>query len=329
MQASDDPVKRQETETESGRELEKKACQLKYKAIMLDHDDTAVDSTLTIHWPAYVDAMRKLRPGQATLGFEEWVSRLYSPGLMPFYREECGLNDEEMKEEYDIWRTWTASKMPHFYEGFLEALVEYRQKGGKIFVVSHSDRDVIERHYSTVCREKGMKAEEEGFPFPDKIFAQEKGVDKKLNKPFPYPVLFVKEKFGIDFEEICVVDDLNPGVEMARAASPSVVVAGVLWSHNVPSVREYMSKNADVLLPDVATFRNLILPPPSPVSERPDATSTAESSPIPAVTKTETAVELSGGEEGESSGKANEKQHCLSVGGNEENLKASAEMVGG
>ena len=37
---------------------------LKYQCLVLDHDDTVTDSTAVIHYPAYLDAMRQMRPGE-------------------------------------------------------------------------------------------------------------------------------------------------------------------------------------------------------------------------------------------------------------------------
>ena len=36
---------------------------MKYKCLILDHDDTIVDSTRTVNFPAFLDSLSKLRPG--------------------------------------------------------------------------------------------------------------------------------------------------------------------------------------------------------------------------------------------------------------------------
>ena len=40
------------------------AMDLRYRCILIDHDDTAVDSTEAVHYPAHVEALRILRPGR-------------------------------------------------------------------------------------------------------------------------------------------------------------------------------------------------------------------------------------------------------------------------
>ena len=38
---------------------------MKYKCLVLDHDDTVVDSTAEIHFPAFVEYLKIARPGLA------------------------------------------------------------------------------------------------------------------------------------------------------------------------------------------------------------------------------------------------------------------------
>ena len=37
---------------------------MKFQCLILDHDDTAVDSTREIHYPAHLEVMQTLRPEQ-------------------------------------------------------------------------------------------------------------------------------------------------------------------------------------------------------------------------------------------------------------------------
>ena len=45
---------------------------LKYKCLVLDHDDTVVQTEKTIGYPYFRDYIEKIRPGQ-TLSFPEYV----------------------------------------------------------------------------------------------------------------------------------------------------------------------------------------------------------------------------------------------------------------
>lgn len=44
---------------------------MRYKCMILDHDDTVVNSTATIHYPAFLEALKLLRPG-VTISLEDY-----------------------------------------------------------------------------------------------------------------------------------------------------------------------------------------------------------------------------------------------------------------
>ena len=46
-------------------------------------------------------------------------------------------------------------------------------------------------------------------------------------KPFTYPIDQIKEKYGLKCEDICVIDDLYPGLKMAIDAK--VDALGVMY----------------------------------------------------------------------------------------------------
>ena len=82
--------------------------------------------------------MKILRPGLTPLDLKGWFLINFDPGIMPYLTEELNLNRNELEEEFNIWRSYTSSRISHFYPGFLEVLHRYREKGGLIAVVSHS-----------------------------------------------------------------------------------------------------------------------------------------------------------------------------------------------
>lgn len=54
---------------------------MKYRCLVLDHDDTVVKSTPDIHYPSFVEALKLLRPDMETLSLEEFVSYCFNPGF--------------------------------------------------------------------------------------------------------------------------------------------------------------------------------------------------------------------------------------------------------
>jgi beta-phosphoglucomutase-like phosphatase (HAD superfamily) len=219
---------------------------MRFRALVLDHDDTAVDSTRHIHFPAYLDVMSRLRPRTKLLDLDGFFQRNFHPGYLEYLRDELGMSDDEVDEEYRIWRTYTATGVPEFYPGMLEFLQEFIGRRGYLVVVSHSAADTIERDY--------RHADHDGVS-PHLIYGWNQEPHKR--KPAPFPVEDACRRLHVSKEEVLVVDDLKPGVVMARRAE--VAVGGAGWGHNVPEIREYMQNACDYYFDRVEELSQLVL----------------------------------------------------------------------
>jgi phosphoglycolate phosphatase/pyrophosphatase PpaX len=216
---------------------------LRFRCLVLDHDDTAVDGTATIHYPAHLRAMELLRPGREPVDLEGWFRRNFDPGIMQFLTGELGMTGAELQAEYAIWREFATSRSPRFYDGFLEALVDFRARGGLVAVVSHSEADVVQRHYDAV-----------GFR-PDTIFGWDLGEERR--KPSPWPIHELRRLHGLEAAEILVVDDLKPGVVMSQAAGVPVAAAG--WAHRIPEIESFMRQSCIAYFETVSQFRQFVV----------------------------------------------------------------------
>jgi beta-phosphoglucomutase-like phosphatase (HAD superfamily) len=220
---------------------------IRYRCLLLDHDDTAVNSAASVHYPAHLESLRVLRPGRATPTLEDWILTNFH-GIMEYLKGELGLSEEELEVEYEIWRKYSTSRTPEFFPGFLSVIAEYRGSGGKVAVVSHSEADVIESHY----RHAGVPA-----AVPDLIFGWSKDADKR--KPSPWPVREALAAFGARPEEALIVDDLKPGVLMSRATG--VPVAGAGWGYDIPEIERYMRANTIAYFKSLEEFKNFLFIP--------------------------------------------------------------------
>jgi phosphoglycolate phosphatase-like HAD superfamily hydrolase len=218
---------------------------LRYRCLILDHDDTAVDSTATIHYPAHLAALKKLRPEHSIPSLETWFLKNFHPGLMVYLREDLEMSSRELEQEFLIWREYTSSRVPRFYPGFLEILVRYRHEGGLIAVVSHSQKDIIARDY--LLHQPGV--------VPDMILGWDQDAGRR--KPDPWPVRQILGHFGLEPYEVLIVDDLKPGVLMAEAAGVDIAAAG--WGHFIPAIRAYMQAHCRCYLSSVAELGEFIL----------------------------------------------------------------------
>ena len=220
---------------------------LRYRCILVDHDDTAVDSTSAVHYPAHLDALAQLRPGRVPPTHEQWLLWNFH-GIMDYLEGELAMTPAELERELEIWRSWTSRHVPPFFPGFLQLLSDFRNGGGKVAVISHSEAGVIEAHYRSASDP----------PFvPDLIFGW--SPDAERRKPSPWPVLEALRILDCPAPRALVVDDLKPGVLMARAAGVDFAAAG--WSHRVEEIERYMRVHAVAYCSRVEDLRALILPP--------------------------------------------------------------------
>ncbi|MDA3957382.1 HAD family hydrolase [Oceanispirochaeta sp.] len=217
---------------------------MKIKCLILDHDDTSVESTPFIHYPAHLEVMRQLRPNHPAVNLEEWFLKNFSPGIMSYMTEELGFTEEEVNEEYRIWRGFTEERIPPFFPGYLDILREYKRRGGIITVVSHSEEDLIRRDYNHADAED----------LPGLVFGW--NFDAEKRKPHPYPVLEILKHYGLAPRDALIVDDLKPAVEMSRTSAVPIAAAG--WGHSIPSIRCYMEQNCQHYLSSVEEFRTLL-----------------------------------------------------------------------
>jgi beta-phosphoglucomutase-like phosphatase (HAD superfamily) len=220
---------------------------LPFQCLILDHDDTAVNSTALIHHPSHVESMRLLRPGVEAIDLDGWFLKNFEPGIMHYLREELGLSREELEIEYKIWREFNISRIPPFFPGFLESLRAYRARGGIITVVSHSEEDIILDAYRAAEGGNGI--------LPDLVFGWD--YDESRRKPSPWPVRSILRRFNLSPDQALIVDDLKPGVLMSRATGVAIAAAG--WAHQIPEIHAYMRENCDFYFESVEQFGSFIL----------------------------------------------------------------------
>ena len=205
---------------------------LRYPCLILDHDDTTVNSTATIHYPCFVEYMQRYRP-QVQMTLEEYFQLNFDPGVEALFSDICGMSPEEIRDEELYWKEYVRHHVPQAYPGIREILEEQRKRGGKLCVVSHSYTENILRDYR-----------QNHLPEPDLVFGWE--YPKEQRKPSVWPLRKIMEQYGFRPEELLVVDDLKPGFDMARAAGVPFAAAG--WAYDIPLIEEYMRTNCGLYL---------------------------------------------------------------------------------
>lgn len=227
--------------------------ELRYHCLVVDHDDTSVMSTPAIHYPAHVEALRRLRPGREPIGLSGWFRKNFDPGLMEYLVGELGFTAEDLAESNVVWRGYTAARVPGFFPGFLSMLAEYRHRGGLVVVISHSEEAMIRRDYLASDYRAG--ASDGGSFVPDAIYGWTDAPE--LRKPSPRPLLDAIGRFGLSPDRVLVLDDLKPGADMAAASGVDCAAAG--WGHDVPEIRAAMRAACFRYFESVEEFAGFLL----------------------------------------------------------------------
>lgn len=216
---------------------------MRYKCLIFDHDDTTVNSTATIHYPSFVE-YAKLRKPEMMCSLEDYVRYNFHPGVMEFFTKICGLNEKQLKEEEAFWFNYAKNHTADAFPGIKEIMEYEKANGGIVAVVSHSYNENIMKDYH-----------HNNLPDPDIIFGWEQPSEER--KPSPVPIQKIMNRYGLEKEEILVIDDLKPGLDMARAAG--VDFAAACWCFDIPENEDYMRNNADYLLKSVDDLRKIVM----------------------------------------------------------------------
>ena len=187
---------------------------LKYKCLVLDHDDTVVQSMKTLSYPFFLIELEQFRSG-ATISLEEYILECHRLGFAELCRQRFHFTDEEMKLEHKQWMEYIMNNIPAPYPGIDRIIHRQKEEGGLICVVSHSHADNISRDYRAHF---GVQ--------PDAIYGWELAPHQR--KPNPWPLEDIMTRFGLRRDEVLVVDDMKLACQMAEPLGVKVCYAG--WS---------------------------------------------------------------------------------------------------
>lgn len=187
---------------------------LKYKCLVLDHDDTVVQSMKTLSYPFFCIELEQFRPS-ATMSFEEYVMECHRVGFADLCRNGFRFTDEELKLEHKQWMEYIMSHIPAPYPGIDRVIHRQKEEGGLICVVSHSHTDNIQRDYRTHFN-----------MLPDAIYGWE--LEPHQRKPNPWPLEDIMQRYDLTADEILVIDDMKLACMMAAPLGVPVCYAG--WS---------------------------------------------------------------------------------------------------
>ena len=216
---------------------------LKYPCLVLDHDDTVVQSELTVNLPYFLLTLDSFRPG-ATISAEEYADGCYRMGFANMCRQRFSFTEQEILEEYMGWKEYIKTHIPDPFPGIGDVIRKQKALGGKVCVVSHSCNENITRDYS---RNFGI--------LPDEIFGWD--LPEELRKPNDYALRVIMKKYGFRPEEMLVVDDMKLAHTMAK--KQQVPIAFAAWGRkNCPAICEEMRRICDFSFDTPQEFGNFL-----------------------------------------------------------------------
>ena len=202
---------------------------LRYKCLVLDHDDTVMDSTRHVHWPAFLGAMDQMRPG-VTISLEDYFRVNFEPGFVEYCRQALHFTEADFQQELGIWQSYVDKRIPEVFPAVARIIRRQKEAGGYVCVASHSLAKNILRDYRA-----------NGLPDPDLIFGWD--MPHEQRKPSPYSLEQIMRQLGLRPEELLMVDDLKPGYLMAKACKVDFAAAG--WAYEIPEIEDFMRQNCD------------------------------------------------------------------------------------
>ncbi len=134
---------------------------MRYPCLVVDHDDTVVNSTATVHYPCFVEYTGIYHP-EVHYTLEEYIKYNFDPGVVAFFCDIIGMSRAETEREQIYWNDYVQHHVPQAYDGMRELLWRHKEQGGVLCVVSHSYTQNILRDYR-----------ENGLPEPDLVFGWE------------------------------------------------------------------------------------------------------------------------------------------------------------
>ncbi len=209
---------------------------LKYRCLVLDHDDTVVQSEKTIGYPFFREIVRQFRPGR-DITLEEYLTGCHELGFANMCRQTYQFTEEELLKEFLAWKAYVREHIPEIFPGIDRIIHRQKAEGGILCVVSHSGKENIARDYRVHF---GIQ--------PDAIYGWDLPEEKR--KPNTFPLEDIMEKFQVTRDEILGVDDMKLAWDMANKVG--VKTAFAKWGkEDFPSLCEEMQRLCDY------TFRRI------------------------------------------------------------------------
>ena len=108
---------------------------MRFRCLVMDHDDTTVNSTATIHFPSFLAYLKLVRP-EASYTLEDYFRKNFDPGIMALFTGELGFSEQELEGEFRFWQDWVRTRVPCAYPGIREILQRHNYDSSSVIAVT-------------------------------------------------------------------------------------------------------------------------------------------------------------------------------------------------
>ena len=203
---------------------------LRYRCLVVDHDDTSVMSTPSLHYPAHVEAL-SVSCGRARAHRSGGMAREeFRSGFYPLPYGELGHEEAEVRQSDLIWRELTAARA---CQRSFRASSNIRrvEAARRTLVVDLPFRGLDDR--ARLSGRRSSLADGEAV-VPDSSSA---GTTTREAQARSYPLLETMRSFGYAKERYSC-STTKPGADMAAAAGVDFAAAG--WGHAIEEIKRGM-----------------------------------------------------------------------------------------
>lgn len=181
-----------------------------YDPVLFDLDGTVIDSVALIR-ESHRHAVRTV------LGEELSDARLVANVGRPLIDQMRTFSEEKADELYRVYRVWNhanTAALLRAYDGMEELLVELRDAGRKLGIITSKTRDAVDLAWRSLPLEHLF----------DVIITAD---DSERHKPDPAPITLALERLGMAASRACYVGDSPFDLRAGKAAGMDAI--GVTW----------------------------------------------------------------------------------------------------
>lgn len=197
---------------------------LRKKCIILDHDDTVINSQESIHYPLFVAVLKELRPHVVPIDFQTFIDLSNRFGFTKMCRIVYQFTPEDIHYEYNHWKKHSAQMLAPTFIGLEPILRQFVQAKGIIIVYTMNSYHNVLSDYARL------------FNFvPDAIIAHDQFA--YLRKPYRISLLQTLSELQLSVKDCVLVDDsplmctLKDRLNIDFLAANWAKSAQPLWMH--------------------------------------------------------------------------------------------------